>query len=175
MPSNFMTRRSGTVLTRCWKMSRLWWVWCWPLSGAPPNAKTFLQFLHLYLGVPNRFTPYLVQWSPPEGSSPAQSKLGQRGAVGSRYWLMRSLGDGQVAVHGEDFSAQKALQRRLGLPSGDNAVVAGAMGTARSSPATPGFKLGRNPEVAAGRAFAVIDLNACGGERIPWPFELGLC
>jgi hypothetical protein len=34
------------------------------------------------------------------------------------------FGDGQIAVHREDFAAQKAFERRLGLPGGDNAVIA---------------------------------------------------
>jgi hypothetical protein len=77
-------------------------------------------------------------------------------------------------VHGEDFTAQETLQRRLGLPGGDNAVIAGTVGTTCASPCTAGFKLGGNPEVLARRAFAVIDLNSSGGGWVPRPFELGL-
>ena len=61
-----------------------------------------------------------------------------------------------------------------GLPGGDNAVIAGTVGTTCASPCTAGFKLGGNPEVLARRAFAVIDLNSSGGWWVPRPFELGL-
>ena len=47
------------------------------------------------------------------------------------------FGDGQIAVHREDFAAQEALQRRLGLPSSDHAVVAWAVSTARRGPSAP--------------------------------------
>lgn len=57
--------------------------------------------------------------------------------------------DGQIAVHREAFAAQKAFERRLGLPGG-------------------------NPEVSTGQALAVIDLNSSGCTGVPRPFELGI-